>query len=77
MSDHTIMIILVMKLFLVQFFYVFLPPLEGQGSLVCYSPQGHKASDTTERLNDNKKGISSPRRAEIKCSSEEREYPEK
>ena len=44
---------------------------------MCYSPQGHKASDTTERLNDNKKGISSPRRAEIKCSSEEREYPEK
>ena len=24
---------------------------DGQGSLVCYSPQGHKASETTERLN--------------------------
>ena len=24
---------------------------EGQGSLVCRSPWGHKASDTTERLN--------------------------
>jgi len=26
---------------------------EGQGSLVCYSPWGHKELDTTERLNDN------------------------
>ena len=25
---------------------------EGQGSLVCCSPQGHKEWDTTERLND-------------------------
>ena len=24
---------------------------EGQVSLVCYSPRGHKESDTTERLN--------------------------
>ena len=24
---------------------------DGQGSLVCYSPSGHKESDTTERLN--------------------------
>ena len=24
---------------------------EGQGNLVCYSPWGHKQSDTTERLN--------------------------
>ena len=24
---------------------------DGQGSLVCYSPWGHKESDTTERLN--------------------------
>ena len=24
---------------------------DGQGSLVCYSPQGRKESDTTERLN--------------------------
>ena len=27
---------------------------EGQGSLVCCSPWGHKESDTTERLNNNK-----------------------
>ena len=27
---------------------------EGQGSLVCCSPQGHKESDTTEPLNDNR-----------------------
>ena len=26
---------------------------EGQGSLACYSPWGHKESDTTERLNSN------------------------
>ena len=26
---------------------------EGQGSLVCCSPGGHKESDTTERLNIN------------------------
>ena len=25
---------------------------EGQGSLKCYSPQGRKESDTTERLNN-------------------------
>ena len=24
---------------------------DGQGSLVCYSPWGHKESDTTEQLN--------------------------
>ena len=24
---------------------------DGQGSLACYSPWGHKESDTTERLN--------------------------
>ena len=24
---------------------------EGQGSLVCFSPWGHKESDTTEQLN--------------------------
>ena len=24
---------------------------DGQGSLVCYSPWGHKESDMTERLN--------------------------
>ena len=27
---------------------------EGQGSLACCSSWGHKASDTTERLNNNK-----------------------
>ena len=26
---------------------------EGQGSLVCYSPWGHKELDTTDQLNDN------------------------
>ena len=26
---------------------------DGQGGLVCYSPWGHKESDTTERLNNN------------------------
>ena len=25
---------------------------EGQGSLVCYSPRGHKESDTAEQLNN-------------------------
>ena len=28
---------------------------EGQGYLTCCSPQGHKESDTTERLDNNKK----------------------
>ena len=27
---------------------------EGQGSLVCCSPWGHKESDTTQQLNNNK-----------------------
>ena len=27
---------------------------EGQGSLVCCSPWGHKESNTTEQLNDDK-----------------------
>ena len=27
---------------------------DGQGSLACCSPWGHKESDTTERLNSNK-----------------------
>ena len=27
---------------------------EGQGNLVCFSPWGHKESDMTERLNNNK-----------------------
>ena len=30
---------------------------EGQGSLVCCSPWGHKESDTTERLNTNNHSI--------------------
>ena len=30
---------------------------EGQGSLVCCSPWGHKELDTTERLNNNKEPI--------------------
>ena len=29
---------------------------EGHGNLVCRSPWGHKESDTTERLNNNKSG---------------------
>ena len=29
----------------------------GQGSLACCSPQGHKESDATERLNNNKFSI--------------------
>ena len=27
---------------------------EGQGSLACYSPWGHKELDTTERMNNNR-----------------------
>ena len=27
---------------------------DGQGGLMCYSPWGHKESDTTEQLNNNK-----------------------
>ena len=30
---------------------------EGQGSLVSYSPWGHKEPDTTWRLNKNKEGV--------------------
>ena len=30
---------------------------EGQGSLACCSPWGHKESDKTERLNNNKKKV--------------------
>ena len=29
---------------------------EGQGSLACCSPWGHKESDTTEQLNNNPEG---------------------
>ena len=32
---------------------------EGQGSLACCSPWGHKELDTTERLNNNNNNISS------------------
>ena len=31
---------------------------EGQGSLACCSPWGHKESDTTQRLNNNKTSLS-------------------
>ena len=34
---------------------------EGQGSLVCCSPWGHKESDVTERLNNNNKPLTGPR----------------
>ena len=30
---------------------------EVQGSLACCSPQGHKESDTTEALNDNRRFV--------------------
>ena len=30
---------------------------EGQGSLVCCSPWGHRKSDTTERLNSSESNI--------------------
>ena len=30
---------------------------DGQGGLVCCSPWGHKESDTTERLNNNRGGL--------------------
>jgi len=30
---------------------------EGQGSLECCSPWGHKESDTTERMNNNKENF--------------------
>ena len=33
---------------------------DGQGSLVCCSPWGHKESDTTERLNDKEKAGKPP-----------------
>ena len=34
---------------------------EGEGSLVCYSPWGHKESETTERLSNRSKAAFSPR----------------
>ena len=33
---------------------------EGQGSLACCNPWGHKESDTTERLNNNRRGPGFP-----------------
>ena len=36
---------------------------EGQGSLVCYSPWGHKESDMTEGLNNDMSYAASSRRA--------------
>ena len=33
---------------------------EGQGSLACPSPWGHKESDTTEQLKNNKNGTAEP-----------------
>ena len=35
---------------------------EGQGSLACRSPWGREESDTTERLNNNNKDRSEPKR---------------
>ena len=38
----------------------------GQGSLECCSPQGHKKSDTTDSMNDNKGGyVSQPERSSL------------
>ena len=34
---------------------------EGEGSLVCYSPWGHKESETTERLSNRSKAAFSSR----------------
>ena len=34
---------------------------EGQGSLACCSPWGHKESDTTEKLNNNNTSIQTAR----------------
>ena len=34
---------------------------EGQGSLVCCSPWGHRGSDTTERLNNSSSFVNSRR----------------
>ena len=30
---------------------------DGQGSLACYNPQGHKESDTTKQLNGSKRKL--------------------
>ena len=40
---------------------------EGQGSLACCSPWGHKESDTTERLNSNK-SLTQPLNSATVCS---------
>ena len=40
---------------------------EGQGSLVCCSPWGHKKSDMTERLNNNKYNTKLQRAGSQQC----------
>ena len=42
---------------------------DGWGSLACCSPWGHKESDTTERLNNNKRKQGEAGKHEIKGSS--------
>ena len=37
---------------------------EGQGSLACYSPWGHKESDMAERLNNNNNLLQAPNQLE-------------
>ena len=37
---------------------------EGQGSLVCCSPRGHKESDTTDQLNNNSLEVEEGREGE-------------
>ena len=39
---------------------------EGQGSLVCYSPRGHKESDMTQWLNNNKKMLGKTKKGRCK-----------
>ena len=42
---------------------------EGQGSLMCYSPWGHKGSDMTEQSNNNK-GDGGRTKIKASCSLE-------
>ena len=46
---------------------------DGQGSLACYSPWGHKKSDTTGQLNDNNKAWIKENR-NIKKRTQKRNY---
>ena len=39
---------------------------EGQGSLACCSPWGHKESDTTERLNNSKETYTYQEQSQVK-----------